>query len=396
MVATVLVQAAVFAGRPMTSYRALDLGASTLEVGVVVAAFAVLPLILAVPAGRGVDGDRAVVLLRTGAACSLAGALTMAMAGSLITLAVGNMVAGIGLLLSAVSVQGLIARRSARAGHDRAFGLFTVAASVGQLIGPLLSGTAAHQVARSNGGHGPQSGLLVAAGLAGLLLVVALAYRDEQHESRRRGDTTRPARVDGSAEPGPTGVVTILRTRGMQPAMLASLALLTAVDLITAFLPVLAEERGISTRTVGWLLALRALASIASRLLVARFAARWGRRHVIAVSMLLAAVMLLVLPVSPFTSLLVVLMLVAGFSLGIGQPLTMSWVSGLVSERSRATALAVRLGANRVGQVLVPTAAGAVAGMAGTGGVFVLTGGLLSIASVGVLVSRPDVREAGG
>lgn len=383
---TVLVQAAVFAGRPMTSYRALELGASTTVVGLVAASFAVLPLLVAVPAGRAVDGDRAANFLRTGALLTLIGQLGLALAPSLTLLAVGNAVAGVGLLLSAVAAQGIIARRAPTSQHDKAFGWFTVCASIGQLVGPLLSGQAEHGLPGIGGG--PQAGLAAAVAVAVVLVGVSFSYQP--------GRPARTAGVDAAADPAPVprpGLLTLLRMRGMSPAILASLSLLTCVDLLTAFLPVLAEERGISPATVGWLLALRALASIGSRLVVARLAARYGRRWVMVGSMGVAAVALLFLTSPSTTGVLVVFMILVGFALGMGQPLTMSWVVGLVPETSRSTALAVRLGANRAGQVVVPTAAGVVAGAAGAGGVFVLTAVMLSGAGAGVLLSRPPIVD---
>lgn len=389
LLATVLVQAAVFAGRPMTTYRALELGASTFVVGLVAASFAVIPLVIALPAGRGVDGDRARSFLRYGAVLSLVGAVGLAVAPSLPLLALGNAVAGVGLLLSAIATQGIIARRAPVHDHDRAFGRFTVAASVGQLVGPLLSGFAVAAVPAS---LGPRAGLAASAVLALLLVVVSFAY---QTPSTPRATHPAQGAGPGAVPEARSALVAMMRTRGMSPAVLASLSLLTCVDLVTAFLPVLAQERGIAPATVGWLLALRALASIGSRLMVARLAARWGRRPVLVASMSLAAAALLVLAADSTLVLLVVLMLVAGFALGIGQPLTMSWVVSLVPETSRATALALRLGANRAGQVAVPVVAGVVAGVGGAAGVFVLTAVMLSGAGAGVLLSRPGSTAAG-
>jgi MFS family permease len=376
---TVLAQGVVFAGRPVTTYRALELGASTAQVGVVVACFAVVPLLVAVPAGRAVDGEHAVAFLRWGAVLSLAGAVLLTLAPTLVVLGAANAVAGVGLLLSAISAQGIIARRSPLAGHDRAFGLFTVAASVGQLVGPVVSGAA------SSVGGGPRAGLLATSGLAVLLVASCVAYRG-------RLDLTPPAASGDDDEPhrpAEVGLVGILRTRGMPPAMLTSLAVLTSVDLLTAFLPVLAEERGLSPLTVGWLLALRALASIGSRLVVARLARRHGRAAVLLGSAGVSALALGLLPLPVGVPGLVALMLLAGFALGLGQPLTMSWVAAIAPSRGRATALAVRLGANRAGQVAVPAAAGALAGVSGTAGVFALGAALLGAAGAGVLVSRP-------
>ena len=48
-------QAAVYIARPMTSYRLLGLGAGARAVGLVAAAFALLPLFVAIPLGRFAD-----------------------------------------------------------------------------------------------------------------------------------------------------------------------------------------------------------------------------------------------------------------------------------------------------------------------------------------------------
>jgi predicted MFS family arabinose efflux permease len=63
-----------------------------------------------------------------------------------------------------------------------------------------------------------------------------------------------------------------------------------------------------------------------------------------------------------------------------------------VPEHARATALALRLTGNRLGQVAVPAAAGLVAGSAGVGAVFWLLA-LMLVAS-GVAVQRPEPSSA--
>jgi MFS family permease len=90
--------------------------------------------------------------------------------------------------------------------------------------------------------------------------------------------------------------------------------------------------------------------------------------------------------------LLAALCLVVGAGLGFGQPLSMTIVVQLVPESARATALAVRLTGNRVGQVAAPAAAGVIAGNAGASSVFWLMSGVL-VAS-GLAVRRPGDRNA--
>jgi predicted MFS family arabinose efflux permease len=51
---------------------------------------------------------------------------------------------------------------------------------------------------------------------------------------------------------------------------------------------------------------------------------------------------------------------VLGFALGLSQTTTMDWVVNLVEDTSRGSALGLRVATNRVGQVFVLAAAGAV------------------------------------
>jgi hypothetical protein len=57
----------------------------------------------------------------------------------------------------------------------------------------------------------------------------------------------------------------LIGTRGVPAGMLASLAILATVDVLTAYLRVLGVERGIPPAVVGALLSLRAATSILSR-----------------------------------------------------------------------------------------------------------------------------------
>jgi predicted MFS family arabinose efflux permease len=86
---------------------------------------------------------------------------------------------------------------------------------------------------------------------------------------------------------------------------------------------------------------------------------------------------------------LVVLVVVAGAGLGFGQPLSMTIVVKLVPEHARASALAVRLTGNRLGQVAAPAAAGLLAGSAGASSVFWLTSGFLAASALAV-AKRPQ------
>lgn len=60
LAATIFIFIPVFAARPMTSLFAKQLGASIIEIGLITACFSILPLLLAIFAGRYIDryGER--------------------------------------------------------------------------------------------------------------------------------------------------------------------------------------------------------------------------------------------------------------------------------------------------------------------------------------------------
>jgi MFS family permease len=370
----VLTQAALFLARPVTSYRALALGADARAVGLITAAFALVPLVVAVPLGRASDRWRPGWLLTGGIALGALACALLGLADSLPGLALASAVLGLGHLALTLAGQSLIARQSGDDRHDRDFGLYAAAASAGQLIGPALAGIVLGAAGRSLE-DATTTGFLVAAGLMALAVPTSLG-------TDRLG---RAGRSRGRSEGRPLRAGELIGARGVPAGMFASLAILATVDVLTAFLPVLGTQRGIPPAVVGGLLSLRAAASILSRVLIPWMVGRLGRVRLLAASAAGSALLTAALPLAGGTAALAVLLAAAGFLLGIGQPLTMSMVVQAVPEGTRGTALAIRLTGNRFGQVATPAAAGLVAGAAGVSAAFFLLGGLLGLAAVAVV-----------
>ena len=372
LVCVALTQSALNLSRPVTSYRALALGADARAIGLITAAYAVLPVLAALPLGRLADRWRPAPLVSAGAVLLAASSALLGMAPSLGALAVWSAVLGLGHLSFMVGGQTLVARQSADSQHDQYFGLFTAVTAFGQLVGPALGGLVL-SVSHAPFVKSTTAGFQLAAGLAAAAIPVTLGL-----SARPRPEPTR-------AEPTPhPSAWRILRTPGVPAGMFASLMLLAAVDILTAYLPVIGEEQGIGPGVIGALLSLRAAASIVSRLLVAPMVRTWGRIPLIVASCAGSAVTVLLLPVSAAPAVLAALLVVAGFFLGIGQPLTMTTVVQAVPAQVRGAALAMRLTGNRIGQVAVPAGAGAAAGATGVAAAFWLTAALLGAAAWGV------------
>ncbi|MFI0354211.1 hypothetical protein [Actinomadura sp. 9N407] len=66
---------------------------------------------------------------------------------------------------------------------------------------------------------------------------------------------------------------------------------------------------------------------------------------------------------------LAALLLAAGAGLGVGQPITMSWLAESAPAGLRGRAMSLRLVGNRTGQIILPSGAGLLAAGLGAGGV---------------------------
>jgi MFS family permease len=359
----------------------LALGEGALEVGLVTAAFALIPLFLAIPLGRLTDRRHGVPLLLIGCSLQVAACLGLAIAGNMLALAGASAVLGLGHLGMALGVQAAIAHESDPRHHDQHFGLMTAAVSVGQLVGPLIGGAL---LSNSTAGlEAATTRAMVAAAGVALLATVFAAFA-------HGGRGSHVQRIEGDH----TSLLRIVRTRGVPTGIFASIAVLTAADVFTAYMPVLGEERGIDPGVIGVILAVRAATSTAARVGIGAIVARVGRLRLIALSSAAAAAALVAVTFTDNVLALAAFAAIAGFGLGFGQPLSMTLVVQLVPESVRGTALAVRLTGNRIGQVAVPAVAGIVAGSAGVTSVFWLLGAMLTASALAVERHAADVRPA--
>ncbi len=383
---SILNVSAIYAIRPMVSYRALQLGAGPVEIGLVASSYALLSLLTAVLVGRWVDRLGAGPFLMIGATLCAMTALGAIFIDSIVALAVGQALLGLGQIMNLVAAQTTIANGTTRAQRDERFGWYGVAASSGQLIGPAVAGILAGQSISAATGEGfdpgPVFGFAAALAFAAAVLGAYLWYRAPAGN----------AGADGSAPGGHLSAARqVLSRPSIKQAMLASVAVILTNDMLVAYLPVFGEEASLPVELVGGLLAVRAAGSMGSRLFMGRLIHSLGRGHVLLGSMVLAGVGMAILPFLRDPVILIGLMLIIGVGLGIGQPMTIAWVANSVTRDLRGTALAVRLTGNRLAQLLIPSVMGALAGATSVAAIFwVLAGGLLAGAG---MVSRTPLDD---
>lgn len=376
MVNIALTQSLVLLLRPGITYQGLAIGLEGWWLGIVGAAFAILPLFLAIPTGRLADsiGERRVLLI--GVAGVIAATTVLLFAGSTLPgLIVASSILGVGQLFSIIGQQALISNQPDSLDKNSAFGYYTLWISFGQIFGPLIITIV--------GGSAliPNTALLfaIAAGLTVPLLIGALAVRDTKARRAKESETPDMS----SAE--------LLRLPGIARAIVTSAIIISAIDIMVIYLPALGAERGFSSGVIGIALGLRSASSMVVRVFLGRLTDRVGRARLTSISAFVAAVVFVVYVFPVPEVALIIGGIVLGFGLGIGQPLTMAWVADVTPPGTRGKAVGLRLLANRVGILIVPAGAGLLAAATGAAGVF---GGTAIILAGAGWLSRQRRRGA--
>lgn len=391
-----LSRTALNAVRPMMTYRALSLGAGPFEIGLITAVFSIAPALLAIRIGRSVDRRGEVGFLLLAMIAMTVGALAAAFAGSLVLLALGQIIVGIGHVTALIAGQTFVANVGTKDRREHRFGSYATMASVGQLAGPLLATTLVAGLHEGTATLGSEPNVqapafLAAAGATALssVLVVLMARSQASlgHADRRSTSAT--------SEGTSTSTLAVLKRPGMPFAMAVGMIVTSSSDALQAYLPLFGEAAGLSVTVVGYLLAVRAGASIVSRLLMGYLIDLLGRNLLLTGCLVVAAASLLAVPFTASALLLAALMALVGLTLGLCQPMTMAWVANRSKRAERATALGVRLTGNRAALVVAPVIVGAAAGAAGVSAIFWLLAAALGAGAV-VAFATPFGEDAAG
>jgi predicted MFS family arabinose efflux permease len=380
LIGATLLQVAVSATRPTTSYAALAMGADGFTIGLLAAAYAVPSMLAAIHIGRlAAHWNRIGTLPVLAALATALGCALSAMAADLVTLAIGTGLVGLGNIGVLIGAQTWISRATITKNYDQGFGWMTAGMSGGQAVGPLFAGVLIETNARVFEGTGMSFWFASA-----ICITVAVCFLS-------------PRRVPQSSDSGAAArksSVQLLRRPGVLRIIFVSAAVLTSVDILGAYLPLLGEQVGIAPSIIGLLLAARGFSSMASRILLPALVARIERSQLVVISSIGSAVTLLMLALFPWPPLMLAALIVGGFMLGVGQPLTMTAVALAVARHDRPRVLALRLLGNRIAQTATPLVAGTAAAVFGVASVFWLQATMLVTAAAWVgITSRPGTGE---
>jgi predicted MFS family arabinose efflux permease len=363
--------------RVSTSYRSVELDLNVMWLGAISAAFAILPVFVALKVGRFIDrGYDAHAAWIGGTGMLIASICLWLWPISAWHLLFFTILLGTGHMFLMAAQQMLTLRSASAAKRESAFGYFMVAISVGQGLGPLIVGWVGY------GTTVPPTNELFVIGViaAALCLAFAMALRPQPRSM------LRPA--EGPVMP----VMALLRVPGLLPILAASVVTVTASDLLIIYLPLLGAERHIDASHIGFLLLTKSVAALVARAYYARLIYAVGRMPLTLGSSLVAAGAFALLAV-PSLPVMYLAATAIGLGLGIASTLTLSGVAEYSPPQARGTAMSLRITGNRLGLVVMPFVAGVVAAGAGVLGIFMLNA--LTLAFIAVALQRGPQPRGG-
>lgn len=364
----VLTHTVFTSARMVGSLYALANGASTFTVGVLMALFALVPMLIAVRAGRWLDAVGPRKPLAIGAALLVGGALMPALfpypVADIAPLLVGAALIGTGSMLVQQTTIHIVGSRAEPARRAADFSWMAVGASVAGLIGPVASGLLIDLA-----GHRAAFAALTVLTLANGALLYAHRAGLPSH--------SRPA---AAAEPRPT--FELLSLPDVRHVLVAVALISMSWDLQSFMMPVHGTAVGLSASEIGLVLGAFAVATFTVRMAMPFVSRRLREWQVLTFTLFTAALAFSLMPW--FGSLLP--LAACSFLLGLGLGAAYPNVMSLLHVKSPAGRVGEALGLRHLimnaSHVMLPLVFGAAGSVLGARVVFLLMAAVLVAAGL--------------
>ncbi len=365
-----------------------SIGASEMAVGAVVAAFAALPLLIALPSGVVMDriGYRSAIMLGSGS--MVVASLALVFLPPTPVVMVTQLVAGFSNILVILATQAYVSNMDDPSNRTHNFAMWSISFGVGLLLGPPVAGMLqdAWGFAVAFLGAGLVSGVvtLISSGLAEVAPGGPETVRAADLYRAVRREVPQIAEFSGS----------LLRKPVVQLSIGVSMCVLFVITLRTSFYLVHLERLGFTATSIGILVATQEAFALVFRPFLASMIRHMGAVPLMVGSLLAGGVgMGAVTFLETFPALLVAAML-AGLTPAFTQPISMILMSVSAPDDQQGTAMGLRQMGNQAPLFLGPLFFGAVSTLLGMRSVFVVAAGVLVVGAAALYMAREYVREA--
>jgi MFS family permease len=344
--------------RMTTTLFALDLGASEFTVGVLVALFAFLPMLLSVSAGRLIDrlGPRRPLAVSL-AVLAFAAALPF-LFPSVGVLYLSSTLAGTSFMFAHIAMNSVFGAHGTPEERAVNFSWLALGFSISNTLGPVVAGYAIEA-------FGHARAMLVLAVFPFLALILLWA---------RKRPLPRPERLPHA---GRAGVLELLRLPGLRHTFIVSGLLAMGWDLYTFLIPLYGSRIGLAAGTIGLVMSTFAVATFVVRLFMTVLVKRVRQWLLISSAMTLAGCAYLLFPLVESVPLLMALSFMLGLGLGCSQPVIMALLYESSPAGRQGEAVGIRTTMLNGSHTFIPLASGAISAALGMTPVFTLIAALL-------------------
>ncbi|WP_144636601.1 MFS transporter [Bordetella genomosp. 13] len=353
---TTLNHVALTGGRITVSLTALKLGLSTLQVGMLVAVFAVLPMLASVHAGRWVDKVGVARPLAIGTGLTCIGSFLPFAWQNQTSLLVAACCIGIGFMLHQVTTQDILGH-AAPERRLRNFSVLALTLAVSGFSGPLIAGLAIdHLGSRMAFGILALCPLVSAVGL--YLMRRPVREFSGALLASHRPPETRPRLGE------------ILAVPALRRVMLVNTILSGAWDTHLFVVPIYGTRIGLSATTIGLVLAAFSAATFVIRIFLPLIQRRVRAWTMARAAMATAAADFMIYPLFEDVGVLVGLSFVLGLALGACQPSMLALMHQHSPPGRAAEAMGLRMALINGSQVSLPLTFGALGALIGVAPLF--------------------------
>ncbi|MFA1820059.1 MFS transporter [Virgibacillus oceani] len=368
-IATLFFMTGIVGTRPLIPLLSNEIGASTFEIGVIIACFSVLPLFLAVKLGHWVDkvGQLLPLLIST-----VFGAVAMVLPfifDNLSGVYISQLIGGVSQTIFALSAQSFVSYGVSGNRREKNISIFSMGVAGGGFIGPFLSGYLADLLGFSITIALFSSVILIA------FLIILRIYIQVQSKLKYKS-----IRIQNSRQTE-DNLIYLLKNKNLRKAILISMLILLAKDLYLYYFPLLANNIGFSATAIGVIIGLHNGAGILIRWFLIKLIVKWGKSEVIVASILLSGLFLGLLPLTDTLIISAIISILLGAMLGIGQPLSISSTVNYSPEYRTGQVLGLRLTFNRFTQFTSPIIFGGIASLFNLASIFIIVAIILGIGS---------------
>jgi MFS family permease len=362
MVGQIALHAAMAGQRMATPLQALDAGHSAWSVGLLLALFAALPVLIAMPAGRMADRHGyhrpqklAVALSFFGVGCALVASFASGWTQFGLQ-CLGAAASGAGTNVGVIVVlraAGLLASDSTE--RLRVFSWLGMAFSGANVLGPVTAGFLVDL-----GGFAAAYGVLLAFPLVSVWVMGQIA--------------PQPRQAQAAARPAGRSRWELLATPGLKRLLFINWLLSASWDVHSFAVPVLGHARGYNASTIGLVLGIFTAAVTVVRFVIPLLAHRLQEVTVLRVAMVMTACVFAIYPFAGTPWLMAGCATLLGLALGAVQPMIMSTLHHITPPDRHGEAIAFRSMTINFSSSVMPLAFGLAGTALGPGAVFWLMG----------------------